>query len=149
MDPQIADILRRLTQAEEDRAAAAAAAAAASASRTRPKALHCKNFILGQNWPNFSSHFIQTVKAAHGIDLPAGQAQLDRECLSWLPSKLEPGPTLIAYNNLPDTSKDTWDNLNAALGGVFADEMEREQFLSDVTSFQRRGRSLLEYRNEL
>ena len=45
MDPQMAEILRRLTQAEEDRAAAAAAAAAASASRTRPKALHCKNFI--------------------------------------------------------------------------------------------------------
>ena len=115
----------------------------------RPKAIQCKTFKIGENYPNFASHFVECVRATYGFVIPADNAKLNAACLSWLPSKLEPGPTLTAYTNLDDDLKATWPILNDALKQVFADETERETFLADVASFKRDKRSLLEYKTEL
>ena len=45
--------------------------------------------------------------------------------LSWLLSKLEPGPTLIAYGNLTENQKATWEALDAAFTGILLDEKKK------------------------
>ena len=115
----------------------------------RPRAIACQMFRVGDNWPNFSVHFVECVQAAYGFELPAERDELHAACLTWLPSKLEPGPTHLAYTNLSDDDKARWPLLDRALRRAFLDETERETFLSDMASFKRGTRSLIEYRNEL
>ena len=115
----------------------------------RPRAIACHMFRVGDNWSNFSVHFLECVQAAYGFDLPAEVDELHAACLTWLPSKLEPGPTMSAYTNLSQENKATWPLLDAALRAAFLDETERETFLSDMASFKRGTRSLIEYTNEL
>ena len=116
---------------------------------SRPKIIHSRVFKLGENYQDFSSHFVECVRAAHGFSLPVDQARLDDACLLWLPSKLEPGPTLSAFTNIDDHFKSSWSLLNQKLQEVFADDSEKEIFLADVASFRRGQRSLLEYKTEL
>ena len=68
--------------------------------RQRPKAINCRVFKIGENWANFSMHFVECVRAAYGYEIPRDQVALDAACVAWLPSRLEAGPTLIAYANL-------------------------------------------------
>ena len=140
-DPQIVlltNLMTRLTDIEERRRTTA----------PRPKAIQCRTFKIGDNWPNFAAHFAESVKAAHGltnVDVDG----LNAACLSWIASKLEPGPTLSTFKNLTAEERRTWPNVNAALTSLFADETEREHFLADPASFKRGKRSLLEYKTEL
>ena len=117
--------------------------------KSRPKVIHSRIFKLGENYQDFSSHFVECVRAAHGFSLPADQGKLDNACLLWLPSKLEPGPTLSAFSNIDDHFRSSWPLLNGKLTEVFADDSEKEIFLADIASFRRGQRSLLEYRTEL
>ena len=135
---RLGEVLDRLVNIEDRRRPA----------HVRPKAIPSRVFKIGENWPNFSLHFVECVRAAYGFANTDTDA-LNAACLSWLPSKLEPGPTLIAYNNLGEADKTTWPRLNNALTTIFADETEREKFLADTASFKRGKRSLLEYRTEL
>ena len=137
MENALMGILNRLAIAEENR------------GQTKPKAIQCRMFKLGESWTNFSMHFVECIRTAHSFELPRDQAKLDAACLSWIASKLEPGPTLIAYQNVPATQKVTWRTLDQALTTTFADETEREKFLSGVSSFKRGNMSLLQYKNEL
>ena len=115
----------------------------------RPRAISCNMFRVGDNWSNFSVHFVECVQAAYGFDLPAERGELHAACLVWLPSKLEQGPTLLAYTNLSAEEKSQWPLLDAALRRAFLDETERETFLADMASFRRGTRTLIEYKNEL
>ena len=116
---------------------------------SRPKVIYSRIFKLGENYQDFSSHFVECVRAAHGFALPVDEGKLGDACLLWLPSKLEPGPTLSAFSNIDDHFKSSWPLLNEKLKEVFADDSEREIFLADIASFRRDQRSLLEYRTEL
>ena len=135
----LTDLLTRLVTIEDRR----------RSNPVRPKSIQSRVFKISDNWENFSSHFVECVRAAHGFTLPRDQEQLNEACLSWLPSKLEPGPTLTAYKNLDAEAKATWPLLNEALKKIFTDDTERETFLADVASFKRGKRSLLEYKTEL
>ena len=115
----------------------------------RPKAISSRTFIVGQDFPNFITHFRQCVKAAYDYTLPADEVALDRACISWLPTKLEPGPTLITYESLTPATKANWTDTVDALTTSFADETEKETFLADQASFKRGDKSLVQYKNEL
>ena len=56
---------------------------------------------------------------------------------------------MIAYDSLSAAEKATWDAVVSALTDAFADETEKEIFLSDIASFKRASKSLIEYKNEL
>ena len=137
------DILRQMQVANQN------VLGRANQGYTRPKAINCRSFRLGDNWTNFSTHFVENIRASYGFDPVTHQDELERECLSWLPSKLDPGPTLNAYQNIPDPEKASWTRLNAALTAAFADDAERERFLASTSSFKRGSQTLLEYRTEL
>ena len=115
----------------------------------RPKAIQCRMYRLSQSWPDFATHFVQCVKAAYAFNLPADQDALDEACVVWLPSKLEPGPTLVAYDSLDEAVKQNWGDLVDALTTAYADDTERELFLADVASFRRGDKGLVEFKNEL
>ena len=142
----LTDCLRMLTTNETARAASAAQGRQA---RMRPKAINCKTFKLGDNFPDFCVHFVECIKAAYNFALPADQDELNTACLSWIGTKLEPGPTLIAYDSLEAASKATWDALVTALTDVFSDDTEKETFLADIASFKRGNKTLIQYKNDL
>ena len=137
-DP-LAAILRQLVACETRRTNAV----------PRPKAIGSRTFKCGDDFINFISHFKECVKAAYNYVLPADLVALNTACLSWLGTKLEPGPTLTAYESLPDTTKADWTLTMDALTDAFANESEKETFLADQASFKRGDRSLVEYKNEL
>ena len=70
----------------------------------RPKAINCCMYKLGNSWPDFATHFYQTIKATYNFSLPTDKDALEEACCSWLPSKLEPGPTLVTYDSLAHVS---------------------------------------------
>ena len=115
----------------------------------RPKAIQCRMYKLGDSWPDFATHFVECIKVAYNYTLPTDQVSLDTACASWLPSKLEPGAALVAYDALEDDVKNVWVDLVDALVRAFADDTERELFLADVASYRRGGKGLVEYKNEL
>ena len=115
----------------------------------RPRAVNSRTFKCGEDFPNFISHFRECIKASYNYTLPADLVALNTACISWLGTKLEPGPTLIAYESLPDATKGDWTLTVDALSEAFADETEKETFLADQASFKRGDRSLVQYKNEL
>ena len=115
----------------------------------RPKAIISRTFKCGDNFQNFISHYRECVRAAYNYTLPTDIVALNTACLSWLGTKLEPGPTLVTYKSLPDATKDDWTLTVDALSQAFADETEKETFLADQASFRRGDRSLVQYKNEL
>ena len=115
----------------------------------KPKAINCRMYKIGENFPSFVSHFRECLKAAYDFRLPTDQAEWDTASLTWLPSKLDPGPTLSAYESLDDTTKSTWAAVKAALETAFSDETEKECFLNDIGYLQRGSKSLIEYKNEI
>ena len=141
-------LLQRLIVSEEQRndREAAARDAVTRSRKKKPNAIHCKSFKIGDNFPNYVIHFEQCVKASY--DAPTDD-ELKAACLIWLPTKLEPGPTFIAFDTLDVTVKADWPRLVTALTEAYADETERETFLADVGSFRRGSKSLVEYKNEL
>ena len=121
--------------------------AAVRPRRQKPKAIYCKSFKIGENFPNYLIHYKQCVKASYEDGLT--DAELDTAYLTWLSTKLDPGPTVIAYDSLEDVVKRDWGRLVDALTEAYADETERETFLADVGAFKRGAKSLVEYKNEL
>ena len=119
------------------------------AGNNRPKAINSRTFTCGQDFPNFITHFRQCVKAAYNFTLPADEAALNQACITWLPTKLEPGPTLITYESLTAAKKADWNQTVEALTDAFEDESEKEIFLADQASFKRGDKSLVQYKNEL
>ena len=94
----------------------------------RPKAVNCRVYKLGQSWPDFSTHFYAIIKTTYNFNLPGDKDALDAACCNWLPSKLEPGPTMVAYQALDDAVGDDWDALRDALKDAFEDDTERVIF---------------------
>ena len=115
----------------------------------RPKAIYCKTYKLGENFPSLLTHFTECIKATYGFDLLTDQTAFEDACKTWMPSKLEPGPTLSAYESLTDAQKASWADIVDALKECFADETEKETFLNDPAFFRRGVRSLIEYKTEL
>ena len=97
---QMVALMARMVAVEESRAGA-----------PRPKAINCRMYKLGQSWPDFAIHFYQCIKAAYHYDdtVDDERDRLRAACCSWLPSKLEPGPTLIAYEALKAATKEELD----------------------------------------
>ena len=139
----LTDILRHLTLQQT------ANASRRTAPQARPKVISCRIFRIGENWTSYSTHFVECVRAACGYTLPNDEARLHAECLVWLPSKLEPGPTLTAYEGLEAADKATWQALTDALTKLFVNATERETFLADTGSFKRMNKGLLEYKTEV
>ena len=137
-------LLTRLVVSEEQRNGRDAAV---RPRRQKPKAIYCKSFKIGDNFPNYLIHYKQCVKASYEDGLT--EAELQTAYLTWLSTKLEPGPTVIAYDSLDDDVKKDWESLVDALTDAYSDETEREMFLTDVASFKRGSKSLVEYKNEL
>ena len=54
---------------------------------------------------------------------------LNRACCDWLGSKLEPGPTLTAYQNLADDVKANWDRLEMELAKLYCNEEEKQMLI--------------------
>ena len=104
---RMADLLLRIDATDDRRSA------------SRPKAIQCRSFAIGQSWDTFSPHFIESVRVAHGFVLPDDADDLDAECLSWIPTKLEPGPTLSVFTNLDAAQKISWPILNETLKTLF------------------------------
>ena len=115
----------------------------------RPKAINCRIYKLSDSFPDYATYFSHCIKAAYNYNLPADRAALDDACVSWIASKLEPGPTLVAYDALDAAVKADWDLLVENLSEAFSDDTERELFLGDVASFRRGEKGLVEYKNEL
>ena len=132
-------IVNRLTLIEEAR----------SSGVQRPKAISCRVYNLKDDWPSFSLHFTECVKAAYSYTLPRDQERLHAACLNWLPSKLEPGATHSAYDNLDAATKESWPDVCEALKEAFSDDAEREAFINNVAHFKRGNKPLVEYKNEL
>ena len=115
----------------------------------RPKAINCRIYRLSDSFPDYATYFSHCIKAAYNYNLPADKTALDDACVSWIASKLEPGPTLVGYDALDAAVRDDWDLLMDALSNAFSDDTERELFLADVGSSRRGEKGLLEYKNEL
>ena len=134
----LAQLLRRLVVSDERRTEARA-----------PRAISSRTYNIGEHFPNFVSHFRECVKAAYGYTLPGNAAALDTACLNWIATKLEPGPTLEAFESLTAATKADWGLTVTALKEAFSDDAEKETFLADVASFKRGTKSLVHYKNEL
>ena len=111
----------------------------------RPKAINCRVYKLSDSFPDYATYFSHCIKAAYNYNLPADKAALDDACVSWIASKLEPGPTLVAYDALDAAVKADWDLLVENLSKAFSDDTERELFLGDVAAFRRGEKGLVEY----
>ena len=113
----------------------------------RVRAINCKSFKIGEPWDQYAVYFRENIRASHG--LAHGDAALNPACCSWIGSKLEAGPTLTAYESLPDTVKNDWTQLNAELSRLYVNEEEKQAFLANVGGFKKGSQSLLAYKNEL
>ena len=136
-----AAILAKLVEAEERRAN----------MLNRPRTISCKNYVIGQNFPSFLSHFKECVKAAYGFVLTDDtvRQQFIDACLLWLPSKLEPGATAETYERRADNVKEDWDQLIIELTRAFTDDTDKEVFLAHPAAFQQKELPLLEYKHEM
>ena len=64
----------------------------------------------------FKDYFRENVRAAHGLTHGDDDAdELDEACCNFIGSKLEPGATMSAYQNLSDDIKNDWEDLEEAL----------------------------------
>ena len=117
----------------------------------KPRGISCKNYVIGQNFSSFLSHFKECVKAAYGFVLTDDtvRRQFIDACLLWLPSKLEPGATAETYERLADNVKEDWDQLIIELTRAFTDDTDKEVFLAHPAAFQQKELPLLEYKNEM
>ena len=135
----LADALARLVTIEAGR----------SSSGPRPKAISCRVYKSGEDWPSFCLHFVNCVKATYGYKLPTDQRALNDACVTWLPSKLEPGTTLDAYEELENDIKNDWEQLEAALREAFANATEKEMFLGDPAYCKRNGKPVFAFKNDV
>ena len=113
MPESLADILARLTVLTD---AQAAPPAPTTPPRPKARAINCKTFCIGQEWGTFKDYFRENVRAAHGLTHGDDDAdELDEACCNFIGSKLEPGATMTAYQNLSDDIKNDWEDLEAEL----------------------------------
>ena len=90
------------------------------------------------------------MRAAHGLTHGDDDAdELDEACCNFIGSKLEPGATMTAYQNLSNDIKNDWDDLEEALAKLFVNEEQRQLFLSNPDSFKRGNLTLIAFQNEL
>ena len=122
---------------------------ATTARINAPRAINCRNFRMGESWGDFKTYFMENVRASHQLTLPADRDRLERACCSFLPTKLDPGPTLTAYDQLDNVVKNNWADLDTALNEAFSNEAEKEAFLANTSAFKRGNKGLMEYKNEL
>ena len=139
---QMTNIMARMAVNDSDRNSRLALA-------RKPKAIHCRIYKLNDSWNDFITHFGQCVRAAYAFELPRELPEYEEACRIWLPSKLEPGPTLVAYDALEDAVKGNWTSTVDALADAFQDEAQKEIFLADPGAFRRQDKTLNEYKNEL
>ena len=114
----------------------------------RIRFINCKSYKIGEDWGTFEAYFRENVRAAHQF-APTEKRNLDNACCSWIGSKLEPGPTLTAYQNLDDATKTNWDDLKMELGNLYCNEEEKQLFLANPGGFKKGNMTFMEYKNEL
>ena len=119
----------------------------AQTAAPRIRTINCKSYKIGEDWSVFESYFRENVKAAY--QYPAADARLDDACCAWIGSKLEPGPTLTAYQNLDDATRNDWDDLRMKLAELYCNEEEKQLFLAHPGGYKKGNKSLMEYKNEL
>ena len=108
MTDSLADILARLTVLTDGQTAPS------TPPRPRVRAINCGTFCMGQDWETFRDYYRENVRAAHGLTHGDDDAdELDEACCNFIGSKLEPGATMTAYQNLSDDIKNDWVDLEA------------------------------------
>ena len=113
----------------------------------RVRAINCRPYVMGQDFGTYIVYFEENTRSAHNY--PPGDIRLDDAYCTWIGSKLEVGATLTAYNTLSTATKRNWPLLKSELSRLFMNEEEKQRFLSNPAAPGRKGRSLLEYRNEI
>ena len=98
------------------------------------KSIPGENYKVGNDFNQWASVYQDTVRTSHRKQLD--DQGLPALYLYFISTKLEAGPTRQAYDNLPDTSKTSWDVLKAALEEAFRDEEEQILFLSDERHYK-------------
>ena len=141
-----ADPMERLCTALEGLLADPARGRAPDAAG-RVRAINCKSYKVGEDWSTFETYFRENVRAA--FQYQTDDARLNEACCSWIGAKLEPGPTMTAYQNLPDTTKRDWDALRMELAKLYCNEVEKQSFLVNVGGYKKGTKTMMEYKNEL
>ena len=73
-------------------------------------------------------------------------ARLNEACCSWIGAKLEPGPTLTAYQNLSDATKRDWDALRMELAKLYCNEEEKQSFLANVGGYKKGTKTMAQWK---
>ena len=112
------------------------------------KNIPCSTYAIGQDFDIWVITFMDNVRACY--NLKADDAQLPGLFLQWVSTKLSPGPTRAAFENLPAATKGSWALLKPALSEAFTDQKEKIAFLSRLDAHQRQpGQSLRTYKDSL
>ena len=112
------------------------------------KNIPCSTYAIGQDFDIWVITFMDNVRACY--NLKADDAQLPDLFLQWVSTKLSPGPTRAAFENLPIATKASWALLKPALSEAFTDQKEKIAFLSRLDAHQRQpGQSLRTYKDSL
>ena len=113
------------------------------------KSIPCDNFRQGADFDQWSTIFVDTVKAINGLGAN-DTVRINQLCVIWLPTKLQEGSTRAVYDDLTPTVKEDWAQLRPALSAAFRDESEEIEFLNNENSWKRTpGMTLREYKNGL
>ena len=117
---------------------------------TKIRAVNCKSYRMGEDWSNFVAYFRENVRATHQYTNDRDhEERLNAACCRFIGSKLEAGPTLTAYNNLPTPTKVDWTLLNGELAKLYCNEQEKQNFLAQPGGFKKGKQTMMEYKNEL
>ena len=112
------------------------------------KNIPCSTFSIGQDFDIWVITFMDNVRACY--NLKADDPRLPGLFLQWVSTKLSPGPTRAAFENLPAATKADWALLKPALSEAFTDQKEKIAFLSRLDAHQRQpGQSLRTYKDLL
>ena len=127
-----------------------AAGAGGNGGNRRPhiKNIPCSSYAIGKDFSTWKTYFRDNVRATFNLRNDADD--MDELCASWISTKLEPGPTRSVYENLDQTTKEDWTELDKALTAAFTDDKERLDFLSRMNAHKRtQGMSLRTYKDTL
>ena len=112
------------------------------------KNIPCSTYVIGQDFDIWIITFQDNIRACY--NLKADDPRLPGLFVQWVSTKLSPGPTRAAFENLPAATKATWALLKPALSEAFTDQKEKIAFLSRLDAHQRQpGQSLRTYKDLL
>ena len=112
------------------------------------KNVPCSTYTIGQDFDVWCITFMDNIRACY--NLAADDPRLPGLFIQWISTKLAPGATRAAFENLPDATKANWALLKPALSDCYTDQKEKIVFLSRLDAHQRQpGQSLRTYKDTL